>query len=458
MASRANQPEEVSARASITTDDPSTKAGLLQPGHGLGMDAAKEYFGYQGVEIVSGSTLTVITRRGGANDRMRSLRPAIASLALVLAAVACSGAAAPAGVARDATPSQARVSDNQIHFAKSGWKTDFSKHSVPLSEISSGGPPRDGIPPLDHPSFVSAAAADSWLRSKEPVISFSNEGEHRAYPLEILIWHEIVNDTVGGMPVTVTYCPLCNSAIAFDRQLNGTVLDFGTTGNLRNSDLIMWDRQTESWWQQFSGEAIVGQLNGAQLTLLPSSIVSWAEFKKSFPSGRVLSRDTGFDRSYGVNPYPGYDEVGSSPFLFNGKLDRRLPPKERVVTLEVGGQAVAYPYPVLVKQRVVNDTVGGQQVVVLYQPGTNSALDGDSIPDSSDIGSTGVFSSILSGRQLDFRWQSGAFTDTQTGSTWTLLGQATAGGLQGQQLQPLVHTDTFWFAWAAFRPHTQIYR
>ena len=167
-----------------------------------------------------------------------------------------------------------------------GWDTDFTLHSVAFDEIMSGGPPRDGIPPLDSPSFVSPDDADAWLANREPVISFELNGEAKAYPLQILTWHEIVNDEVGGVPVIVTFCPLCNSAIVFDRRLDGVVLDFGTSGRLRNSDLIMWDRQTESWWQQLTGEAIIGKLTGHTLEFLPAPIVSWADFKAAHPRAR----------------------------------------------------------------------------------------------------------------------------------------------------------------------------
>ena len=174
------------------------------------------------------------------------------------------------------------------------WKTDFSKHSIPYNEIFSGGVPRDGIPPLDFPSFTTVAQADDWLEAREPVIAFELNGETKAYPLQVLTWHEIVNDTVGGVPVVATFCPLCNSAIVFDRRLDGEVYDFGVSGNLRNSDLIMWDRQTESWWQQLTGEGIVGELTGKQLALLPATIIAWEDFKATYPDSAVLSRETGF--------------------------------------------------------------------------------------------------------------------------------------------------------------------
>jgi len=374
------------------------------------------------------------------------------ALAAAVIVAACSQATSrPAGTSGKSAPADSPL------FLKGDWKTDFSKHSVPLGEIASGGPPRDGIPPIDHPKFVTSVDADSWLKPKEPVISVEAGGEHRAYPLQVLIWHEIVNDKVGGLPVTVTFCPLCNSAIAFDRRVDGRVLDFGTTGNLRNSDLVMWDRQTESWWQQLAGEAIVGELTGKRLNLLASSIVSWADFKAGFPEGKVLSRDTGFRRDYGRNPYVGYDDVDTPPFLYGGKLDGRLPPKERVVAVSLGGEDVAYPYSVLLRRRVAMDAVAGKPIVVFYRPGTVSALNSASIPDSRDVGATGVFRTELDGRSLQFTFTSGAIVDAETGSQWNVLGMATSGPLLGRQLDPVLHADHFWFAWAAFKPHTRIF-
>jgi len=168
-------------------------------------------------------------------------------------------------------------------------------------------------------------------------------GETRAYPLQILIWHEIVNDELGGVPVAVTFCPLCNTAIAFDRRVEGRTLDFGTTGKLRHSDLVMYDRQSESWWQQFGGEALVGRYTGTRLERLPARIVAWADFARSHPGARVLTRETGFDRAYGSNPYQSYDDIGSPP-IFAVPEDDRLPPKERVVYVERGKESVAVPY------------------------------------------------------------------------------------------------------------------
>ena len=361
------------------------------------------------------------------------------------------------------TPAPFRTPDlSRARFSTAGWKTDFTRHSVPLEEISSGGPPRDGIPPLDRPTFEAVEQADRWLAAQEPVIAFAVGGDARAYPLQILVWHEIVNDEVGGVPVVVTFCPLCNTAIAFDRRLDDRVLDFGTTGNLRHSDLVMWDRQTESWWQQVTGEAIVGELTGRQLQFLPAAIVAWEDFRHAHPQGRVLSRDTGYSRDYGRNPYPGYDRVDQPPFLFEGAPDGRLPPKERVVAVSLGGEAVAYPFADLRERRVVADRVGGQPVVVFYQPGAQSPLDRAQIAGSRDVGAAAVYRPEVDGRPLSFTWQegqggAGAFVDAETGSHWTLLGQATAGPLAGKELTPVVHGTHFWFAFAAFYPQLRVW-
>jgi hypothetical protein len=347
--------------------------------------------------------------------------------------------------------------EKPVPFSTAEWKTNFARHSVPLEEIISGGPPKDGIPAIDAPRFDTVTAGDRWLKAREPVILFQRGREARAYPLQILIWHEIVNDTVAGQPVAITFCPLCNTAIAFDRRLGGRVFDFGTTGKLRFSDLVMYDRQTESWWQQVTGEAIVGDLTGQRLTFLPAQIVSWDTFRQNLPQGKVLNRHTGHSRPYGRNPYTGYDDVNSSPFLYTGPRDPRLRPMERVATVSLGGEDVAYPFGVLEKVRVVNDAVGGRPIVVIFERGVASALDQGSIADSRDVGTAAVFERTLDGRTLQFAVEGERAVDTQTRSTWTILGVAASGPLRGRRLTPVVSAQHFWFSWAVFRPRTRIY-
>ena len=345
----------------------------------------------------------------------------------------------------------------QIDIWRSGgWKTNFELSVVSYGEILSGGVPRDGIPPLDAPTFVGTGEADAWLDDREPVVVYGNDGEIRAYPLQILTWHEIANDVVGGCPIAVTFCPLCNSSLVFDREVLGATMRFGVSGNLRNSDLIMWDDLTETWWQQLTGEGIVGDLAGYFLDPLPSQLIGYGEFKASFPNSLVLGRDTGFRRDYGRNPYPGYDAARGSPFLFRGDLDDRLRSGERVVAIEIGGEAVAYAFTHLQSVKVVNDVVGSVPVVVFWSPETASALDARAIAEAKAVGSGVAFGREVSGRTLTFEPGDGGFTDRETGSTWSIAGEAVAGPLEGIQLPPVVHANHFWFAWAAFYPDTRL--
>lgn len=346
---------------------------------------------------------------------------------------------------------------SHLRSITAGWQTNWRRHAVAYEEILSGGPPRDGIPSIDAPIFIGQAEAAAWLAGNEPVLAVEIEGEARAYPLQILTWHEIVNDTINGVPVVVTFCPLCNSAIVFERRIEGEVYEFGTSGLLRHSDLIMYDRTTESLWQQLTGEAIVGDMVGQQLAFLPASLVSFNDFRAAYPAGVILSRETGHNRRYGQNPYVGYDTIGENPFLFQGEPDGRLPAMERVVTVALDGIDVAYPLSVLAPVGVINDRQGEQDLVVFYTAGVSSALGEAIIAEGADVGGTGVFDPHLEGQFLTFKSEEGHILDEQTGSLWNILGQATAGPLAGNSLTPIVHGDHFWFAWAAFKPDTIVY-
>ena len=257
------------------------------------------------------------------------------------------------------------------------WKTDFSKLSVNMDEIRSGGPPKDGIPSIDDPEFISVAKAQT-LTDTMPVIGLVLNGEAKAYPLDILMRHEIVNDTIAGIPVTVTFCPLCNAAVVFDRRLDGQVLDFGTTGRLRKSDMVMYDRQTESWWQQFLGEAIVGELTGKRLKTFPSRVESWSKFKARAPEGLVLAPPGG--RPYGVNPYRNYDS-SRRPFLYNGEVPKNIAALARVVSLDDKSQAWSLDLLRAMQKVVLEDGT-----VLTWEPGQNSALDTWDIAEGRDVG------------------------------------------------------------------------
>jgi hypothetical protein len=365
-----------------------------------------------------------------------------------------SGAVAVPGVTDRLTASQMEI----LRQRYPGWDTDFAKHAVPLSQFEDGGPPRDGIPPIDHPTVGELSAGDRFLSSREPVIAVEVNGQARAYPEQILVWHEIVNDRLGGRQVAVTYCPLCNSALVFDRRVLGRTLTFGTTGKLRNSDLVMWDRQTQSWWQQFSGTALVGRYAGTRLRALDSQVLSWAQFRASYPRGTVLLRPKGFDRPYGQNPYVGYDAVPTSrPRLYGGRLDPRLPPLERVVAVFAGRDAVVVPFSGLARQPVVTASVGDRPLVVLYARGVASALDARDIARSRDVGTAGAFDPRVRGRALRFTADGrDRFRDLQTGSSWDVTGRALSGPMRGARLRPLRHDEQFWFALAAFVPHARL--
>ena len=347
-------------------------------------------------------------------------------------------------------------------FSTSTWRTDFSKRTVEWDEILSGGPPKDGIPSIDEPAFETVAQAGDWLAERDPVIFFRQGDDVRAYPLAILIWHEIVNDEVDGRPVAVTFCPLCNASIVFDRTVDGQVLDFGTTGKLRNSDLVMYDRQTESWWQQFTGTAIVGELTGTQLAFLASQVISFGDFAAEFPDGQVLARPP-VARDYGANPYVNYDSTEGRPFLFSGELDTRLPATARVVGVDLGAATMAYPFDAVADAGALNDEVDGTPLVVFHKPGTASALDTREIAHGQDVGSVAVYDRRVDDPRagdapLTFTANGdGTFTDAATGSTWDLFGRAVNGELAGTQLTRLLSFDHFWFAWHAFFPETGLY-
>ncbi len=295
-------------------------------------------------------------------------------------------------------------------FWKAEWpKTDFSKTSVDFESIMSGGPPKDGIPSIDAPKFV-AVGAYTPDAPTEPVIAFEHKGDARAYPLKVLIWHEIVNDTVGGIPVSVTYCPLCNSAIVFDRRVKDRILDFGTTGKLRMSDMVMYDRQTESWWQQFTGTGIVGVMTGVELRMLPARVESIARFKERYPKGTVLVPDNPNMRPYGTNPYVGYD-TAARPFLYRGPIPQGIEPLAYVI--KVGTEA--WPLETLrTKKRIESG-----DLVLTWEPGQNSALDDSEVAGGRDIGNVVVQRKTFQGlkdevHDLPFAFVFHAFVDGGT--------------------------------------------
>ncbi len=319
-----------------------------------------------------------------AQDRIKVMRNAILpNIARLTAAIVLTLAMVTASLAQ---PEQ---------WQREGWRTDFSKKNIDYSEIMSGGPPRDGIPPIDRPVFVNVADYKE-LSDRDPVIGLEINGDARAYPLRVMIWHEIANDVVGGKPVTVTYCPLCNAAIVFDAMVNGKKLDFGTSGKLRNSDLVMYDRATHSWWQQFTGEAIAGDYTGTLLKFIPARLESWKEFRTRNPNGKVLIPNDPMMRSYGRNPYVNYD-ISPVPFLYRGVMPKGIPAMSRVVV--VRGNKSETPYVVSLERVREKGPIKHGDITLSWKKGQASALNGADISQSTDVGTVSVTRKTSNGQE-----------------------------------------------------------
>ncbi len=276
------------------------------------------------------------------------------------------------------------------------------KYIVDPDKILSGGPPKDGIPSIDKPKFVSVEEADKWIRDDELILAITYKGIKRVYPLQIMVWHEIVNDNIAGDPILITYCPLCGSGIAYERKINGEKVEFGTSGKLYNSNLVMYDRKTDSYWTQIDGLAVVGELTGTRLTPVSIDTVAWRDWKKSNPDSQVLSQDTGFERAYGKDPYGSYYETSFLFFPVENR-DDRIHPKTVVFGIKVDGIFKAYKEEDLKELKVIEDTVNDVKIKV-------------------ERDNAGVVK----------------ITNTGTG-------------------EEIVKERDFWFAWYAFHPDTQLY-
>ncbi len=347
-----------------------------------------------------------------------------------------------------------------VAAATEPWPTDWSIRSIDLAELKLGIgriDPRDAIPPIDNPTFESLDDASGWLDPREPGMMVAWAGTARFYPLSILHRHEIVNDHFSGVPLAVTYCPLCNTALAFDRRVGGEVLRFGVSGLLRNSDLVMWDDQTVSLWQQVTGEALVGTATGMVLARIPSAIVSFADFASAYPDGTSLARENGFGIPYGVNPYSGYSSRAAPYPFYTDEIDPRYPALERVVGVDLDGRATAYPFSVLNRLGAVNDTIGEVPIAVFWGGDTADALDTPTVRDGRSIGTGIAFYRQVADRTLTFAKEGELFRDAETNSTWTLLGEGVTGPLAGTRLEIAPHRNEFWFAWGAFYPEGEVY-
>ena len=323
------------------------------------------------------------------------------------------------------------------------------KSIVPLDQIVSGGPPPDGIPSIDNPKFISVQEASKFLEDSELVLGLNINGDIRAYPLQILVWHEIVNDKVGGVPVAVTYCPLCFTNQVFNRTIENVqeeVVEFGTSGKLYNSNLVMYDRTSKSLWSQALAEGIVGKHAGTKLERVPFDIAYWKEWKQLYPDSKVLSRDTGSNRPYGADPYGDY--YTNSDVLFPvSNNDDRLGLKEIVVGFENKGQFKAYKQQDIENKKVINDQVNGKPIALFSShPFMVRAYD--------PLVEGGVQKTLL---HFDYNTKNNYFIDKQTGSLWNFEGKAISGQMKGKQLTRLPFDEGFWFEWVAFHPHTVLY-
>ncbi len=389
-------------------------------------------------------------------------------IATAIALAACGGASV-AELSDSESPASDITADDDspvtipIHLESMAaiWETDFSNSIIDLEELLVGIPlsdPRDAIPPIDNPQFEAVSESD-WIQDPEPGVLIEIEGDARFYPLSVMTRHEIVNDEVGGIPVAVTYCPLCNTALVFDRRFEGETLRLGVSGLLRNSDLVMWDDVTQTLWQQVTGEAIVGEHAGKSLTPLASAIVRWADFRDTHPDGQALSSDQGFGLVYGSNPYEFYSSRGRPYNFYSGEIDDRFPALERVVGISVNGIDKAYPFSLINKVRVVHDNLAGQELVVFWGASdTADALDSGLIADAIGIGTGIVYNPVVDGERLTFVASGDTeFVDNETGTTWSILGKATSGELAGEELELLPHRNEFWFAWQAFFPDAEVW-
>jgi len=352
-------------------------------------------------------------------------------------------------------------SQNNPRDLQINWKTNTNKRIIELNELTTLLQP-DQIPPIYEPEYQDIENALRLLSPYEPLISLEIDGDAKGYPLSILMFHEIVNDRVGGQAVSVTYCPLCNAAIVFDRKITHNneelILDFGVSGMLRKSDLVMWDHQTESWWQQLTGQAIVGELTSHQLKVVPSLVISVEQFSATYPNGKILKHPEIKNPRYGSNPYVNYDDLDNkNPFLFNEETDSRLAPMERVVDVSIDGQKKLYPYSVLRQKKVIHDKFMGEEFVVFFHEKTLSVLGDATIAKNHMVGAAGVFQPQLKGETLSFSYKDGKIYDDQTNSIWNIAGYCMEGHYAGSSLRVVPHANHFAFAVLAFYPESIIY-
>ncbi|MGD9534822.1 MAG: DUF3179 domain-containing protein [Candidatus Nitrosocosmicus sp.] len=319
----------------------------------------------------------------------------------------------------------------------------LNKSIVPLDQIVSGGPPPDGIPSIDNPKFVTVGQANSFLSDTDLILGFTIKNETRGYPLQILVWHEIVNDVVGETPIAVTYCPICFTNQIFNRTLtNGQTLEFGTSGKLYNSNLVMYDRNTNSLWSQAMAQSIAGELSGVKLERIPFDLAYWKDWKQLYPKSQVLSQETGHARPYGVDPYGNY--YTNPEVLFPvANQDNRLGLKDIIIGIENEGNYKAYTLKEVESSKVISDNINDKSITLwLVAPFLVK-----------------MFDPMINGQILTFSYDSAnqTFLDEQTHSEWNNNGESISGQLKGSNLSRLSFDEGFWFEWVAFHPDTKVY-
>ena len=329
--------------------------------------------------------------------------------------------------------------DLEVSVPEGIMVTNGQKHIVPLEKIKSGGPPKDGIPSIDNPKFAPVSESQ-FVPDTTFVIGLDINGEKRAYPLFIMVWHEIVNDSIGGVPVAVTYCPLCFTNQVFERVIDGKEVEFGTSGKLYNSNLVMYDRLTDSYWSQALGVAITGELTGYELKRIPFDVISWADWKTLHPDTLVLTTETGHIRSYGVDPYGDYYTDPRILFPVEHE-DDRMHPKELILGFHESDVYKAYKQDDVESAIVINDIFNNKPMMLV------SLFSGDSR----------AFDRTVNDKVLTFDFVDNVIIDLESKSKWNYDGVATSGSMEGIQLVRLPFNPGFWFQWVAFHPDTEVY-
>ncbi len=356
----------------------------------------------------------------------------------------------------------------QLHNPKSisyAWNTDTSKHDVNLADLYIAAP-KDEIPTLDHPKFIKRHDKAFHYFNHEPVIAVHFNGRSKAYPLSILTLFELANDSLDGQEMMVTFCPMCNAALVYNRRVKtaagSKLLHFGISGLLMHNDMVMYDKETQSWWEQLMGSAIVGEYTGTTLDIMPSMLISVQDYFDRFPDGEILSPEVGGILQKHTKHRPFHHayhnkKTFDTAFFIPEKIDPRLPPLERVLDIHVHDHITIYPFAEMAKHHVLNQAFEGLRFVIFHHGNVVTVLDDDKISHSKKIGAATAFRSVLGSDTFTFKKHGIHFKDDQTGSIWDITGYCHEGPKKGKQLHLLPHSNHFAFVFLAFFPESKIY-